>query len=135
MHIRQLGATACAVALAGGALGGTALASPQSASQADHQARQAKKKPTHITVTATEFHFKLSKTSVKKGTTVIFKLVNKGVVAHDFDFTKLHKKTKIIASKKTATLTVKFTKKGKFKYICSVPRHAEQGMTGFFKVT
>jgi plastocyanin len=115
---------------------GAMVSAPAIASQqVTASATSAKVAPVHITVTATEFRFKLSKTTVKHGTTVIFKLVNAGVVAHDFSFTTLHKKTPIIASKKTSTLTIKFTKKGKFKYICSVPRHAEQGMTGFFKVT
>jgi uncharacterized cupredoxin-like copper-binding protein len=127
LRIRHAAGVAAAVVVAGGALGGTALASHQSAKQANATV--------HITVTAHEFDFKLSKTTVKKGTTVVFKYVNAGVVAHDFDFPTLHKKTKILASKKTQTLTIKFTKAGKFKYICSVPRHAEQGMTGFFKVT
>jgi plastocyanin len=127
LRIRHAAGVAAAVVLAGGALGGSsALASHQSAKQANATV--------HITVTAHEFFYKLSKTSVPVGTTVVFKLVNAGVVAHDFDFTSLHKKTKLTDSKKSTLLTIKFTKKGKFKYICTVPRHAEQGMTGFFTV-
>ena len=37
-----------------------------------------------IKVTATDFKFKLSRTSVPVGTTVIFKITNKGKIAHDF---------------------------------------------------
>ena len=38
---------------------------------------------TKVTVTATEFHFKLSASSVKHGA-VTFVLVNKGTIGHDF---------------------------------------------------
>ena len=41
-----------------------------------------------------------------------FKVVNKGKVGHDFKIAG--KKTKLIAAGKTATLTVKFAKKGRF---------------------
>jgi uncharacterized cupredoxin-like copper-binding protein len=83
--------------------------------------------PTKVTVTMTDFKFKLSKASVKTGT-VIFTVVNKGKVAHDFKIGG--KKTPKLAPGKSAKLTVKFTKKGKFAYICTVPGHAAAGMKG-----
>src|SRR6266487_3449060 len=58
---------------------------------------------TAITVTATEFHFKLSKMSVPHGK-VVFTVVNKGHVGHDFKIGG--KKTPLIAAGKKATLTV-----------------------------
>jgi plastocyanin len=121
------------IGVAGAMAGGSALASQQSAASLETAGHAAS--TVTINVKAVEFRFILSKKSVKVGTTVHFKLTNGGIAAHDFDFTSLHRKTPIIASKKTSILTIKFTKKGKFKYICSVPRHAEQGMTGFFTVT
>jgi uncharacterized cupredoxin-like copper-binding protein len=83
---------------------------------------------TKITVTATEFHFKLSKVSARHGK-VTFVLVNKGHIGHDFKIAG--KKTAIIGPGKKTTLTVTL-KKGKFPYSCTVPGHAAAGMKGVF---
>ncbi|HEY2373716.1 MAG TPA: plastocyanin/azurin family copper-binding protein [Gaiellaceae bacterium] len=84
-----------------------------------------------VTVTATEFHFKLSKTSVPHGT-VTFTLKNAGTIGHDFKIGG--KKTAVIGPKKTAKLTVTL-KAGKAAYSCTVPGHAAAGMKGTLKVT
>ena len=88
--------------------------------------------PTKITVTMTEFKFKLSKKTVPATGTVIFTVVNKGKVAHDFKING--KKTAKLAPGKSAKLTVKFTKKGKFAYVCTLPGHASAGMKGTLPV-
>jgi iron uptake system component EfeO len=85
-----------------------------------------------ITVTATEFKFKLSKTSAPKGS-VTFKVVNKGKTVHDFKING--KKTATIAPGTSASLTVKFAKAGKFPYLCTIPGHAAAGMKGTFTVS
>ena len=82
---------------------------------------------TKVTVTATEFKFKLSKTKVPIGT-VVFTVVNKGKVAHDFKIAG--KKTPKIAPGKSAKLTVKFSKSGRLSYICTLAGHAAAGMKG-----
>jgi uncharacterized cupredoxin-like copper-binding protein len=89
--------------------------------------------PTAVTVnvTAKEFKFTLSKTSVPHGK-VTFKLTNKGKLPHDFAIGG--KKTKLIAGGKTALLVVTL-KKGKAAYKCTVPGHAAAGMKGTLKVT
>lgn len=89
--------------------------------------------PVTVTVTMTEFKFKLSRLSVPVGTPVTFKITNKGASAHDFDFSG-GKGTPFIAAGKTYTLKVTFTKKGSFRYTCTVPRHAQLGMAGTFVV-
>jgi uncharacterized cupredoxin-like copper-binding protein len=94
-------------------------------------ARHAAAKTTTITVSATEFKFTLSKASAPKGT-VVFKVTNKGKIAHDFKING--KKTPMLAPKKSATLTIKFTKTGKFPYLCTVPGHAASGMKGTFTI-
>jgi uncharacterized cupredoxin-like copper-binding protein len=91
-----------------------------------------KVKVTKITVTANEWSFKLSKKTVPVGSTVAFKVINKGKIPHDFKIAG--KKTKLLNPGKSQTITVKFTKKGKFKYICSVTGHARLGMQGVFGV-
>jgi uncharacterized cupredoxin-like copper-binding protein len=79
-----------------------------------------------------EFRFTLSKRSVPVGTTVVFKVVNKGKSAHDFKING--KKTKLLQPGKSATLRMKFTKKKKYPYICTVLGHAQLGMKGVFSV-
>jgi uncharacterized cupredoxin-like copper-binding protein len=86
---------------------------------------------TAVTVTATEFHFKLSKTSVPHGS-VTFTLKNAGSVGHDFKIGG--KKTAVIGPGKSAKLTVTL-KAGKQAYSCTVPGHAAAGMKGTLKVT
>jgi uncharacterized cupredoxin-like copper-binding protein len=85
-----------------------------------------------IKVTATEFKFVLSKRSVPTGTTVIFKVTNKGKIEHDFKING--KKTKLLKPGQSTTLKVVFKKKGKLGYICTVPGHAKVGMKGTFGV-
>jgi uncharacterized cupredoxin-like copper-binding protein len=85
-----------------------------------------------ITVVANEWSFKLSKRSVPVGTTVTFKVINKGKIGHNFKIAG--KTTKILAPGKSQLLTVKFGKKGTFSYVCSVSGHARLGMQGKFAV-
>jgi uncharacterized cupredoxin-like copper-binding protein len=85
-----------------------------------------------ITVAASEYKFVLSTKTLKKPGSVTFKVTNKGHVAHDFSINK--KTTALLSPGKSATLTVKFAKKGSYSYECTVPGHAALGMKGFFKV-
>ena len=96
------------------------------ATPATHQATM------KINVVMNEWSFKLSKKTVPVGTTVVFKVTNKGKIGHDFRING--KKTKLLAPGKSATLTVKFQKTGKFPYLCTVPGHAASGMKGTFTV-
>jgi len=86
---------------------------------------------TAVTVTATDFHFKVSKTSVPHGS-VTFTVVNKGKLSHDFAIAG--KKSKLIKPGKSGTLTVTL-KAGKIAYKCTVAGHAAAGMKGSLKVT
>ncbi|MDX6631939.1 MAG: hypothetical protein QOH00_4185 [Gaiellales bacterium] len=108
-------------------LGAALMVTAPAIAAADHTAA----KTTTITVKMTEFKFALSKASAPKGT-VIFKVTNKGSVAHDFKING--KKTSLVNPGKSATLTVKFQKTGKFPYLCTVPGHAASGMKGTFTI-
>ncbi len=101
------------------------------ASATAYGASHAAPKATHITVTMTEFKFKLTKASAPKGT-VTFKVVNKGKVPHDFKVNG--KKSALVSPGKSATLKVSFTKAGKYPYLCTVPGYAASGMKGTFTV-
>jgi len=85
-----------------------------------------------IKVKATEFKFALSRRSVPKGTTVIFKVTNKGKIEHDFKSGL--KKTRLLKPGQSATLKVVFKKKGRFAFLCTVKGHAAIGMKGKFAV-
>jgi nitrite reductase (NO-forming) len=87
-------------------------------------------KATTVTVTAKEFKFVLSASSVKAGA-VTFKVVNKGKLQHDFKISG--KKTPMISPGKSATLKVTLSK-GSKPYVCTVAGHAAAGMKGVLKV-
>jgi uncharacterized cupredoxin-like copper-binding protein len=84
--------------------------------------------PQQVAVTMSEFKFTLKPTSVRKGRAVVFKLANKGAVAHDFRI--LGKKSALVQPGKSGTLRVTFAKVGRFGYICTLPTHALAGMKG-----
>jgi plastocyanin len=108
-----------ATGLAAGVFTGSGAASPKMV--------KAPAVTTKVTVAASEFKFKLSKTRVPVGT-VVFTIVNKGKISHDFKIAG--KKTKSLLPGQKATLKIKFRKKGRFAYICSLPGHAGAGMKG-----
>ena len=85
-----------------------------------------------ITVTAKEFSFGLSKRTVPVGTTVVFKVINKGKISHNFAIAG--KKTPNLNPGQSASVTVKFGKKGLIPFSCTLPGHAGAGMKGKFAV-
>jgi uncharacterized cupredoxin-like copper-binding protein len=96
-----------------------ALAHPQSAAK------------TTVRVSATEFKFKLSRSSAPHGV-VAFVVKNNGKIAHDFKIAG-HKTAKLSPGK-SQTLRVTLTK-GRHPYICTVDSHAKFGMKGTFRAT
>lgn len=100
---------------------GTAAAAPSAAATGE---------ATAVTVTAREFAFTLSKTTVPSGEAV-FTVVNRGKVAHDF-WIGGHS-TPLISPGKSATLTVAL-QAGTSTYLCTVPGHAGAGMKGTLAV-
>ena len=89
------------------------------------------KATTHVTVTATDSKFTLSKRSVPTGT-VIFTVTNKGKISHDFKIAG--KKTPLLSPGHSATLRVTFSKKGRYPYLSTVSGQASHGMKGVFSV-
>jgi uncharacterized cupredoxin-like copper-binding protein len=84
-----------------------------------------------VTVKASEFKYVFSKRRVPTGT-VIFTVVNKGKIVHDFKING--KKTAKLLPGKSAKLTVKFGKKGQYAFLCTIFGHAKAGMKGKFAV-
>jgi uncharacterized cupredoxin-like copper-binding protein len=112
-------ATVGATVIALGSLAIPALASPSHASGGS------------VTVTASEFKFKLSTAVVASPGAVTFTVVNKGKLPHDFKIGG--KKTALLSPGKSAKLTVTL-KAGKFPYLCTVAGHAAAGMKGTLTV-
>jgi uncharacterized cupredoxin-like copper-binding protein len=83
-----------------------------------------------VSVTASEFKFELSKSTVPHGN-VVFTMANKGKLAHDFSING--KTTSLVQPGKSTKLTVTL-KAGTFVYLCTVPGHAGAGMKGALTV-
>ena len=113
------------------ALAGLALAAPLTVMAADTGATAPR--ATALNVTAgkpTEFRFTLSKKTVAKGAGT-FRITNRGKLEHDFKIGG--KKSKLVKPGKSTTLRVTL-KKGKLKFLCTVPGHAAAGMRGTLTV-
>jgi uncharacterized cupredoxin-like copper-binding protein len=95
-------------------------------------ARPTAQTATTVKVTAKEYKFVLSRRSAPHGT-VVFTVVNKGKLKHDFKIAG--KKTPLLKPGKKTTLKVTLKKGKKYAYICTVPGHAALGMKGVFKAT
>ena len=86
---------------------------------------------TRVTVKASEFKYVFSRKSVPTGT-VIFTVVNKGKISHDFKIAG--KKTKILGPGKSQVLRVTIKKKGRYAFLCTIFGHAGAGMKGKYAV-
>jgi uncharacterized cupredoxin-like copper-binding protein len=121
--VKRIAILAVTVVAVAGILAQAALSAPSAAKAA-----------VTVNVTAVEFKFKLSKLSVPKGSVVTFKITNRGNSPHDFDIPTLKKGTAYLAPGKSASFKLIASKSGRFRFVCTVPRHAELGMTGNFIV-
>jgi plastocyanin len=87
-----------------------------------------------VTITMTEYRFRLSVNHVRKGT-VVFTIVNKGQIPHDFKIERLQDVSPVIQAGKRATMRVTFRKAGKYYYLCTIGAHVQYGMYGNLRVT
>jgi glucose/arabinose dehydrogenase len=86
-----------------------------------------------IRVDAKDFAFALSRKQVPAGSSVRFVVRNRGNSPHDFVVAK--KRTRVLRSGQSQTLTVSFPRKRVFRFLCSVSGHARLGMKGTFGVS
>jgi uncharacterized cupredoxin-like copper-binding protein len=85
-----------------------------------------------LTVTGAEFSFTPKALKASAGKTTI-RLVNKGVVEHDFTIDAL--KIKISAKPGTTSEATVTLKPGTYKSVCTVPGHLQSGMAGTLTVS
>jgi plastocyanin len=87
-----------------------------------------------VTVIEKEFSFKLIPAGVLHANRpVTFTVLNKGQIVHNFDVQGM-KATPVAGPGSRKVITITFKKPGNYPYVCDVPRHAEQGMSGTLKV-
>jgi glucose/arabinose dehydrogenase len=114
------------------ALGAAAGFSAGRAVAGRHPAAAPKPRRTTVTVTLVDFRIRLSRTSVPVGT-VVFHVTNRGATVHDLVFPG-HGRTRLLRPGQKQTIVIRFGKKGLYRYLCSVPGHAELGMKGVLGV-
>jgi plastocyanin len=86
-----------------------------------------------VTVKMTEYHFRLSTSAVHRGT-VVFTILNKGQLPHDFSIQKLQKVSALVQPGAKTTFRVTFKKAGTYYYLCTVGAHVQYGMSGNLRV-
>lgn len=82
---------------------------------------------TRVSVRASDFTYRLSRVRLPVGT-VRFEVRNLGAQAHDFVVNR--KRTRLLRRGGRQTVSVRFTKPGRYRFYCSVPGHARLGMQG-----
>jgi glucose/arabinose dehydrogenase len=88
--------------------------------------------PQPVAVTLVDYRFRMSRTVVTPGR-VVFKVANRGAVAHDLVFAR-GGRTRVLKPGGTQTITVGFSKAGVYRFLCSVPGHRALGMQGTLRV-
>jgi len=88
----------------------------------------------NITVEGTEFAFTPSSITVKKGEAVQVTFKNMGKYPHNFTVSQLGVASQTIQPGQQTTVTFTPTQTGTFTYLCTVPGHADRGMTGTLTV-
>jgi glucose/arabinose dehydrogenase len=85
-----------------------------------------------VRVDARDYSFKLSRRAVPAGSTVRFVVRNRGSTIHDFVVNR--RRTRVLQRGQKQTITVRFPRKGVYRFLCSVPGHELLGMKGTFSV-
>ena len=85
-----------------------------------------------VHVDVRDFSFALSRLSVPIGSSVRFVVANRGNTIHDF--VVKGRRTQKLRPGQSQTLTIVFSRKRSYRFLCSVSGHARLGMKGTFAV-
>ncbi len=148
--MRRLPLRLAVPALGGSVAAGLGIVAAFGSGAAPAAQRTVAVKASVITVTPgkpSELAFKLSKTSMIPTGTVTFKVTNLGVAFHNFKVCTtpvaspsaaknacVGRATAVLHHGQSATLTVTFSKKGLYEFLCTVTGHAAAGMKGLLGV-
>lgn len=86
-----------------------------------------------VRVTLTEYRVQLSRSVVPRGR-VVFQVVNRGSIAHDFTFVAPGRGTRVLRPGQQQAFTVTFTRNGLHRFRSSITGHAALGMQGTLRV-
>jgi glucose/arabinose dehydrogenase len=86
-----------------------------------------------VRVAARDFSFALTRSSVPAGSTVQLVVRNRGAAKHRLVING--KRTRVLSPGTSQTVTVRFSRQGAFRFLCTVADHAKRGMRGTFRVT
>ncbi len=87
-----------------------------------------------INVSGTDFAFTPSTIKLKSGEPVKIVFTNNGKFPHNFTIADLNVKSKNIMPGESDSVSFTPAKTGSFTYVCTVPGHADKGMTGTLTV-
>jgi uncharacterized cupredoxin-like copper-binding protein len=109
----------------------TEAASPAASPEGSPAASPAASGPgaTAITVTAGDLFFDPKELNGAANTDVVITITNNGALAHDFSIADLNITSQMLNPGESTTVTVN-APAGSYTFICTVPGHAEAGMTG-----
>lgn len=87
-----------------------------------------------IAIQGNDFNFTPSIITLNKGETVTFVFTNNGAYPHNLNIPDLNIQTKTIDPGQTDSVSFTPNTAGSFPFICTVPGHADKGMTGTITV-
>lgn len=93
-------------------------------------AAQAQAQVHEVTVAGQEFKFAPKRIEAEVGESVEIRFENEGRLSHNLTFKGLEAKTETIQAGSTTTVTVTPDSPGTYRFVCTVPGHAQAGMTG-----
>lgn len=82
-----------------------------------------------------EYSFAPRSIQARAGDAIEVKFSNEGREPHTFTLLALRADTGSVAPGETVTITFEAAKKGTFEIVCTIPGHAEAGMTGTLRVS
>lgn len=87
-----------------------------------------------IRVAMTDHGFRFSRTSVRRGTTVVFTIRNVGTKPHNVDVVGVGRSA-IIQPGRSTKLRVVFRRAGRYQVVSDVPGQLQHGLVAVFRVT
>lgn len=113
---------------------GSSLLHPSQTQETSRPAATAKQevmtKVKQVTITGTDFAFTPSTLTLNKGDKVEVTFKNNGKFPHNLTITDLNVATKTVQSGQQDTIVFTADAAGTYKFLCTVPGHADKGMVG-----